>query len=191
MKTRFQERTIRKRQTARITQPKFKGGKGLQVEKSVTINRSPEELWSYWRRFENLPRFMIHLQSVTEREDGTSHWVMKTDRGKELEWDARLIEARPNEMISWQSLENADVDSAGSVWFTPAAGGRGTVVRVKMRYNPPGGKLGAALAKITGQSAEKQIDEDLDRFKALMETGEIPTNEGRPRGAKERISRVG
>ena len=128
---------------------------------------------------------MVHLQSVVEHADGTSHWVMKTDKGKELEWDARLIEARPHEVISWQSLEDADVDNAGSVWFTPASGGRGTVVRVKMRYNPPGGKVGVALSKITGQSADKQISDDLFRFKALMEAGEVPTNEGQPRGGKE------
>ena len=127
---------------------------------------------------------MIHLESVVDRGDGTSHWVLRT-KGKELKWDARIIEDRPNEMISWQSLENADVDNAGSVWFTPAAGNRGTVVRVKMRYEPPGGRLGAALAKITGQSAEKQLADDLLRFKALMETGEVPTNEGQPRGGKE------
>ncbi|PWU14902.1 MAG: cyclase [Verrucomicrobia bacterium] len=185
MKPRFQDKATRKRNTARITQQKFKGGKGLQIEKAVTINRSPMDLYSFWRQFEKLPMFMTHLRTVTEREDGTSHWVMETDKGKTLEWHARLIEDRPGEMLSWQSLENADVDNAGSVWFMPAAGGRGTMVRLKVRYNPPGGKLGAAWAKITGQSAEKQIADELHRFKALMETGEIPTSEGQPKGGKD------
>jgi len=182
MKSRFQTRTVSKRRTARITQPKFKDGKGVHFEKAVTINRTPDELYSFWRRFENLPNFMIHLQSVIERPDGTSHWIVKTPKGKELEWYAKIIEDRPNEMISWQTLEGADVDSTGSVWFQPTMGGRGTMVRIKMRYDPPGGKLGAAFAKLTGQSAEKQIADDLFRFKSLMETGEVPTNEGQPRG---------
>jgi uncharacterized membrane protein len=98
MRTRFQEKATRERQAARITQPKFKDAKGLHLEKSVTINHSPEELYRFWRRFENLPRFMIHLESVVDRGDGTSHWVLRT-KGKELKWDARIIEDRPNEMI--------------------------------------------------------------------------------------------
>src|SRR5437588_8871588 len=119
MKTRFTDRTISQRRAARITQPNLKSGKGVKVQKSVTINRPVAELYSFWRRFENLPRFMLYLQSVTERADGTSHWVMRTPKDKQLEWDARIIEERPNEMISWQSLEHADVVNAGSVWFTP------------------------------------------------------------------------
>jgi uncharacterized membrane protein len=89
-------------------------------------------------------------------------------------------------MISWQSLDGADVDNAGSVWFTPAAGGRGTVVKVAMKYSPPGGKLGSLLAKLMGDNAEKQMAEDLFRMKSLLETGEIPTTEGQPRGGKNK-----
>jgi uncharacterized membrane protein len=170
MKMRFKDTS--KRRAARITQPALKSGKGVKLEKSITINRTAHEIYSFWRRLENLPRFMVHLKSVTELDDGSSHWVMKTSMGKELQWDARIIEDRPNEMISWQSLENADVDNAGSVWFTAAAGGRGTIVKVSMKFSPPGGKVGAALAKLTGHSAEKELAKDLFRFKALMETGE-------------------
>jgi len=106
MKTRFQDTTNIKRRTARITQPKFKDGKGLHLEKSVTIDATADELYAFWRRFENLPAFMLHIQSVVERPDGTSHWVMKTNKGKELEWDARLIEDRPGSVISWQLPQN-------------------------------------------------------------------------------------
>ena len=173
MKTRFQPKPGSGRKTARITQKKFKDGQGSQIEESVIINRSPEELYSFWRRFQNLPRFMRHVEAVVDLGDGTSHWTIKTSMGKELEWDAKIIEDRPNEMISWQSLDGAEVDNAGSVWFMPAPGGRATIVRVKLRYDPPGGKLGTAFAKLIGQSAEKQIAEDLSRFKDLMETGKI------------------
>lgn len=154
------------------------------MEKAVTINRTPDAIYSFWRQLENLPRFMLHVQSVTQRGDNISHWVVKTSHGRTLEWDARLIEDKPGQMLSWQSLEGADVDNAGSVWFTPAAGGRGTVVKVAMKYSPPGGKIGAALAKMFGDSADKQMAEDLFHLKSLLETGEIPTTEGQPRGNK-------
>jgi len=172
MKTRHSDKTPKSR-AARITQPSLKSGKGLKLEESVTINRPVNEVYSFWRNFENLPRFMVHLESVTAREDGTSHWIMKTSMGKELEWEARIIEERPNEMISWQSLEDADVDNAGSVWFIPDSGGQSTTVRVKMKYSPPGGKIGAALAKMSGQDPEKELAEDLSRFKTLMETQDL------------------
>jgi uncharacterized membrane protein len=185
MKTRFEDTTVKKRRAAQVTQPALKSGKGEKLKKSLTINRPASELYAFWRHLENLPRFMVHLKSVTERGNGTSHWIIETSKGKELEWDARIIEDRPNEMISWQSLEGADVENAGSVWFTPAPSGRGTVVRVSMKYSPPGGKVGAILAKLTGQGAEKELAEDLFRFKALMETGEVPTTQGQPNGGKE------
>lgn len=154
------------------------------MEKAVTINRSPDEIYSFWRQLENLPRFMGHIESVSDKGNGISHWVMKSSHGRSYEWDARLIEDKPGQMLSWQSLEGADVDSAGSVWFTPATGGRGTVVKVAMKYSPPGGKVGAFMAKMLGDSADKQLAEDLFHLKALLETGEIPTTEGQPRGGK-------
>lgn len=159
--------------------PSLKSGAGIKVEKSVTIDRSAEELYRFWRRFENLSRFLRHVQSVTRSGDGASHWVIETKQGRRLEWDARIIEDKPGEMISWQSLEGADVDNAGSVWFTPVAGGRGTVVKLSLKYSPPGGKVGDAIAKLLGDGGEKMIAEDLLRFKGLMETGEVPTLEGR------------
>ena len=169
MKARHESKTT-KRQAARITQPSLKSGKGLKLEEFITINRSAGEVYSFWRRFENLPRFMVHLKSVTELGEGKSHWVMKTSKGKELEWDAQIIKERPGEMISWQSLEDADVDNAGSVWFTPVTGGDATIVRVQMKYSPPGGKIGAAIGKITGQAPEIELAEDLSRFKTLVES---------------------
>jgi uncharacterized membrane protein len=174
MKTRLTEK-LSPRNRTRNVEPSLKSGEGEKIEKSVIINRPPEEIYSFWRQLENLSRFMQHIQSVTQTGDGISHWIMKTSRGKTLEWDARIIEDKPGEMISWQSLEDADVDNAGSVWFTPAAGGRGTVVKVSMKYSPPGGKLGAMMAKLFGDSAEKQMAEDLSRLKSLLETGETPT----------------
>ena len=182
MKTRFAEKN-RLKGRGRALQPSLKSGEGVKMEKAVTINRSPDELYSFWRQLENLPRFMQHIESVTQSGAGLSHWIVKTSHGKVLEWDARIIEDKPGQMISWQSLEGADVDNAGSVWFTPASGGRGTVVKVSMKYSPPGGKLGAIMAKLFGDSADKQMAEDLFRLKSLLETGETPTTEGQPHGS--------
>jgi len=141
------------------------------MEKSVTINRSPDEIYAFWRQLENLPRFMQHVQSVTQRGDVISHWIVKTSHGHTLEWDARIIEDKPGQMISWQSLEGADMDNAGSVWFTSAADGSGTVVKFAMKYSPPGGRIGAAIAKMFGDSVAKEMSEDLFRLKNLLETG--------------------
>ena len=156
--------------------------RGLKVEKSVTINRTPEELYQFWRNFENLPRFMNHLESVRVTGEGRSHWVAKAPAGSSVEWDAEIYNEKENELIAWRTLDNPDVASAGSVRFEPAAGGRGTVVRVVLKYDPPGGKLGAFVARLFGENPEQQIDEDLRRFKQLMETGEIATTEGQPSG---------
>ena len=159
---------------------------GIKVEKSVTINKSPEELYSFWRRFENLPRFMNHLESVTTAPGGRSHWVAKAPAGSTVEWDAEVYNEKEGELIAWRSLDGADVDNAGSVRFEQAAGGGGTTVRVTLRYDPPGGALGAAVAKLFGENPEQQIEEDLRRFKQVMETGEIPTTEGQPSGRSAR-----
>jgi uncharacterized membrane protein len=156
--------------------------RGTKVEKSVTINRPAEELFRFWRNFENLPRFMNHLESVRVTEGGRSHWVAKAPAGTSVEWDAEIYNEKENELIAWRTLENADVDSAGSVRFEPAAGGRGTVVRVVLKYDPPGGKLGSLVARLFGENPEQQIDEDLRRFKQLMETGEVATIEGQTSG---------
>jgi len=157
-------------------------GAGIKVEKSVTINRPVEELYRFWHNFENLPRFMKHLESVSVMDDKRSHWVATGPAGTKVEWDAEIINDVPNEVIGWRSLENANVDNAGSVRFRPAPGGRGTQVEVTLNYAPPAGKVGAAVAKIFRQAPDQQITEDLHRFKQLMEAGEIPSTEGQPSG---------
>jgi uncharacterized membrane protein len=157
-------------------------GHGVKVEKTMTINRSPEELFRFWRNFENLPRFMSHLESVRICGENRSHWVAKGPLGMRMEWDAEMITERPHETIGWRSLEGSEVDTAGSVHFTPAPGSRGTEVRVILKYDPPGGKLGAAAARLFGKAPEQEIQEDLRRFKQIMEAGEVPTTQGQPSG---------
>jgi uncharacterized membrane protein len=160
----------------------------IRVSQAVTINRSPEELYGFWRDFQNLPRFMKHLESVWELGNRRSHWVSKAPAGRRVEWDAEITEDRPNELIAWRSLEGADVDNIGSVRFERAPGGRGSIVRVEMQYNPPAGVVGATIAKLFGEDPEWQIKDDLRRFKQVIETGEVITTEGQPAGRARSIS---
>jgi uncharacterized membrane protein len=157
-------------------------GQGAKVVAVASINRTPEELYRFWHTFENLPRFMHNLESVKSTGGNRSHWVARGPLGARVEWDAEVITDRPNELIGWRSLPGSQVATAGSVHFTPAPGNRGTEVKVEMKYDPPGGKAGAALAWLLGDAPEVEVREDLRRFKRLLETGEIPTTEGQPSG---------
>ena len=156
----------------------------IRVEKAITVNRLPEELYRFWHDFHNLPRFMAHLKSVQATWEKRSHWVVTAPAGMTVEWDAEIINDQPNERIAWRSLEGADVENAGNVQFEPTHGGRGTEVRVTLDYSPPGGMIGAAITKLFGESPDQKIQEDLRRFKRIMETGETPTTEGQPRGGR-------
>ncbi|MHC5936669.1 SRPBCC family protein [Nostoc sp.] len=156
----------------------------IKVEKTVTINKSAEELYRFWHNFENLPRFMKHLKSVKVYNEKRSHWIANAPLGNSVEWDAEILEDRENEFISWASVEGADVDNSGFVRFKKAPGDRGTEVKIVLEYNPPGGALGATVAKLFGEEPEQQIGDELRRFKMLMEAGEIATTEGQPRGSK-------
>lgn len=170
------------REGARGSRVSVPGNRGIKVEKSVTVNRPANELYSFWRNFQNLPRFMDHLESVTVQDDRRSHWVAKAPAGTTVEWDAEIINEKENELIAWRSLPGADVDNAGSVRFEEATGGRGTTVKVSLEYDPPGGVVGATIAKLFGEEPSWQVQEDLRRFKQVMETGERPTTEGQPSG---------
>jgi uncharacterized membrane protein len=160
------------------------------LRESVTINRSPEELYQFWRNFENLPQFMNHLHEVRQTSNNQSRWVVSGPLGTRLEWTAEIINETPNELIAWRSLEGGDVDSAGTVRFQSAPGGRGTVVKVEMEYRPPAGKLGATVARFLGAGAAKQVAVDLHRFKQLMETGEVARTEGQSAGRGRSTSRT-
>lgn len=182
----FVKITVRDEESARVVTrrrvPAVKSGAGVKFQKTITINRPVAEVYTFWRNFDNLPRFMKHVESVSVRSGVLSHWAVNPNGKRLLEWDAELIEDRTNELISWQSLPGADVDNAGSVWFKPAVGNRGAVVKVALKYAPPGGKAGAAIGKLFGHDAAAVIEEDLYRLKSLLETGEMPTTAGRSHG---------
>lgn len=170
-----------------ISRTEVNGHEGIRVERTVTVNRPKEELYRMWRDFENLPRFMKHLESVQVDPDDRerSHWVAKAPLGKQVAWDAEVIEERENELLVWKSLPGSMVESMGRVEFLEAPGGRGTMVRVSMEYNPPAGSLGAAFAKLLREEPAMQIKNDLRHFKQIMEAGEIPTVDGQPSGRSD------
>ena len=154
----------------------------VRVKEAITVNKPAQEVFRFWRDFENFPRFMAHLESVRTTSDTLSHWVAKGPAGKSVAWDAEIVEERPGALISWRSLPGADVENSGSVRFVPAPGNRGTEVYVDLSYSPPGGKLGATLAKLFGEEPATQLADDLRRAKQVLETGEVVVSEGSPRG---------
>lgn len=155
---------------------------GAKCEKSLTIQRSADELYRRWRRFEDLPRIMESIERIEPLDEKRSHWVARGPAGARLEWDAEIVNDEPDKLIAWRSLPGGDVDTAGSVRFEPAAGDRGTVVRVSLKYDPPGGKMTAKLADLFQSGLDRRLTEDLRRFKQVMETGETPTTAGQPHG---------
>jgi uncharacterized membrane protein len=156
------------------------------IEASLTIGRPRQELYDFWRRLENLPQFMRHLDSVQKIDDRRSHWVGKSPVGR-VEWDAEIVEERAGSFLAWRSLPGSRVHNAGSVSFEDATGGRGTVVSVEMEASPGNG-LGRAVGRVLSGVTERQVHEDLRRFKNLMEAGEIPTTEGQPAGRRSALN---
>ena len=154
----------------------------VHIEHAITINKPVSEIYSFWRDLKNLPRFMTHLESVTTLTSGITRWVAKGPADKRVEWDAEIYNEKENELISWRSLSGSEFVNAGTVRFEPAQGGRGTIVRLTMNYNVPGGRVTAALARLFGQAPEQLAAEDLRRLKQVLETGEIATIEGQPSG---------
>jgi uncharacterized membrane protein len=157
--------------------------RGVHVEHTQTIDKSPEELYAFWRNFTNLPRIMRNLKSVTCLDENRSHWIAIGPMGYEVEWDAEIINDEPNQTIAWRSLADAEVDNAGSVRFVPARDGRGTEVKVVIDYIPPMGHVGASIAKMFGRDPETEIREDVCRFKQVMERGEVETSQDQPTSA--------
>jgi uncharacterized membrane protein len=155
---------------------------GVHVEQAITIDKSPEELYAFWRDFENQALISDYLTSVKVTGEKTSHWVARGPANRPIEWDAEVINDRPNELIAWQTLPGADIEHAGTVRFKPAPGGRGTEVHVTMQYYPPAGTLGAGVATLLHREPSIQAADTLKRLKRLMETGDIIKVEGQSHG---------
>jgi len=157
----------------------------VRVERTGTIDRSPEELYSYWRDFSNLPGFMHHLESVQVLDNKRSKWIAKAPLDAKVEWEAEIVEDKENEVLAWRSLPGAQVENSGRVTFKPASKERGTEVKIVLDYKPPAGSLGVALARFTGEEPGEQVREDLRHFKMLMESGQVISTQGQPSGRKK------
>jgi uncharacterized membrane protein len=157
-----------------------------RVQRSITIGRTPAEVYGFWRNLEGLPRFMQHLRTVRELDERRSHWVATAPFGGEVEWDAEMTSDEADREIGWRALPGAQVQHEGVVRFVPAPGDRGTEVHVELRYAPPAGALGVAIAKISGQAPEQQVAADLRRLKQLLETGQVVRSEATVGGRRIR-----
>jgi len=150
------------------------GARGVHVRESVRLEVPLADVYRFWRRLENLPRFMTHLDRVTESADGMSHWTAAGPAGLAVRWDAEIINEIDNKLIAWRSLPGSDVVTAGSVNFDAARDGRSTQVSVHLQYAPPAGKAGAFVASLFGREPAQTIREDLRHFRQLLEAGETP-----------------
>jgi len=155
------------------TRTALAGDRGVHVREAVRLELPIHTVYSFWRRLENLPRFMRYLDSVREDSAARSHWVAIGPRGIRVEWDAELINEVEDKVIAWRSLPGSDVTTAGSVNFDSVRGGRETQITVNLQYAPPAGKTGAWVATLFGREPSQTIREDLRRLKQILEAGEI------------------
>jgi uncharacterized membrane protein len=158
----------------------------MELTSATTVTKPPEEVYAFWRQFDRLPTFMAHLDDVRATDGARSHWKASAPFGRSVEWDAETTEDVPGQRIAWRSLDGADIPNSGQVRFLPAPGGRGTEVHVTLSYEMPGGALGKAAAKYFGEEPSQQLDDDLRRFKQVLETGEVIRSDGAPRGKQAR-----
>jgi uncharacterized membrane protein len=158
----------------------------MELTATTTIRKPASDVYAFWRRLENLPTFMAHLDEVRTTGERTSHWTASAPFDRTVEWDAEIVDEVPDERIYWRSTGQADVPNSGTVWFTPAPDGVSTEIHVRLVYDIPGGELGKAVAKYFGEEPHQQLDDDLRRLKQILETGEIIRSEGAPWGKRAR-----
>lgn len=166
------------------------GGHEAFVEQVLVVSKSPQECYAFWRDLKNLPRFIPALKSVTVHDNRSSHWVMQAPGGVTLEWDSRITADEEGERIVWHSRDGAPIKHAGAIRFKPAPGGRGCIVRLLMRYEPPMGRATVGVARLLGRDPNAESRENLRRFKQLIETGEVPTTRGQPSGRRGWFGRL-
>jgi uncharacterized membrane protein len=152
------------------TKHALSGAKGMHVRESITVNASPEELYNFWRRLEQLPSVMPHLESVEQLDFKLSRWTAKTFGQMPVTWTAEIINEVPFETIGWKTLPGESIQHAGSVVFKPVPGRENaTDVRVHLQYSPPGGKAAAWFAALMGQDPARLTREGLDALRQRFE----------------------
>jgi uncharacterized membrane protein len=140
------------------------------VNQSIRISRPARELYDIWRNLESLPRILTHVKSVRELTDSRSHWVVEGPLGTDVEWDSVITQDVSGKLISWRSVEDAEVDNEGTVEFTADPGSGSTLMDVRIAYRPPAGALGKTVAALFGKNPDTQVRDDLAHFKEAVET---------------------
>jgi uncharacterized membrane protein len=158
----------------------------MELKAATTVTKPPEEVYAFWSRLDRFPTFMAHVDEVQATGPSTSHWKVSAPFDRQVEWDAETTEQVPGSRLAWRSLEGADVANAGEVRFVPAPDGGSTEVHVTLTYDAPGGGLGKALAKYFGEDPSQHLDDDLRRFKQVIETGQVVRSDGAPWGKRAR-----
>lgn len=158
---------------------------GFKVVRSITIDQTPEDLYAFWRNLENLPKVMSHIEEVREIDQTRSRWTARAIGGSTIEWEAIIVDEKEGRSIGWKTVDDAPVPHAGSVWFEPAPGGRGTELTVNLRYDPPGGLAGKGLAKLFHREPGQQVEDDLRKFKQWIEAGEVAVAVSEPTSRKD------
>jgi uncharacterized membrane protein len=171
---------------AAVTAARTSSGGSPVITGTTTVRKDPADVYAYWRAMDHFPAFMAHVESVQMKTSTSSHWKVAGPLGRTVEWDAEIVEDLPGKRLSWKSVAGADVDNEGTVTFAPAPGDRGTEIHVSLCYAMPGGKLGEVIARFQGEDPRQQLDDDLRRFKQVMETGAIVRSDGAPGGKRSR-----
>ncbi len=162
----------------------------VQVRRTITIARTPHDLYRVWRSPRRLAGFMAGAESVRELDGRRSRWTVNVPGFGRESWEAEITDDRQNEAIGWQTIGETKFDHQGLVSFRPAPHDLGTEVTLDIRTRLPGGVVANAMSKLSGQSPEDYVSHTLHNFKQLMETGEIASNRG-PAGRMRVFTGVG
>ncbi|HYF67231.1 MAG TPA: SRPBCC family protein [Ohtaekwangia sp.] len=159
----------------------------MEIESTLTIDKSRKDVFTFWRNLENLPRFMKHLKDVTVLDDQRSSWSAKLPGGVgKVSWEAVIEQEEENKLLCWTSLPGSTIDNAGEIQFEDVAPGK-TQIRAKISYRLPAGDVGSVAGKMFNPVVEKMIKDDLVRFKSLIESGEVSeSNRSQPRSSGKR-----
>lgn len=150
------------------------------VKRSITVGAPADELTEYWRDPEQVTQLMGSFAEVTGAGEDRLHWKVQPPRGPSVTWETEIVEDRPGELLRWKSVEGSPITNEGTVRFRSAPGDRGTEVTLELAFDPPGGTIGDAMIQRLGVVPKAVAGNALDRFKSLVETGEIPSLEHNP-----------
>ncbi|HXE14698.1 MAG TPA: SRPBCC family protein [Bryobacteraceae bacterium] len=156
----------------------------VTAERTVTVGRSCEEIYQFWKDPANMPWIMEEIESVIPLDETHWHWKAKPIAGMQLEWDTEIMQDIPGRLLSWRSTEGAPLSQAGTLIFTPAPANRGAEVKLRFQYKPPAGEIGNAIAGLFGRDAYHTISRQLRNLEQVMETGEVARTNNQPAGAR-------